>query len=258
MAARPHHAPPRPSTLPHGAAIRTVPDRDHLGHDRQCRLGRRSTAEIQPDRAAQPREFSFSDARLEQAGTPIRLGLAAADRTDVATGPPQCLDDGRLIKLDVMRQDCHGVTRTEADLIGNLVGPADHEPIDVRESGGRRECGAAVDDDGLVAKFVGDLNQGDRDLDGSHDHESRSNRVGLHEEPLAADLDRPRDAVLQCFKPGRDELPVCRWVAERAIEAAVLVDHQGRSGRCPSAGLMGPEFSRRRIGWQRSDNSAAV
>ena len=69
----------------------------------------------------------------QQAFPTIGLGLARADRADVAAAPPERLDDRRLVELHVVAEDRDRVRRPEADLVGHLVRPADHEPVDGRE-----------------------------------------------------------------------------------------------------------------------------
>ena len=84
----------------------------------------------------------------------------------------QGFDDRRFIELDVVGEDRDGVVRPETDLVGDLVGPADDQPIHVREPlrGGERR--PAIDDDGLEAEFPrqsderpGDFHAADDDED---------------------------------------------------------------------------------------------
>ena len=128
---------------------------DDLGQDRERGLGRRATAEVEPDRPAQPRELAprSRPASSRRAAT-VGLGLARPDRADVPAAAPERLDDRRLVELDVVGEDRDRVVRAEADLVGDLVRPADDEPIDVGEALPCRERGPAVDDDRLVAQLA--------------------------------------------------------------------------------------------------------
>ncbi len=117
------------------AARAAVPFRDDLGEDRERRLGRQPPAEVQPDRAAQPVELGrAARRRLEQPRPTIGLGLPRADRADVAAAAVERLDDRRLVELHVVGEHRHRVGRPEPDLVGDLVRPADDQPVDVREA----------------------------------------------------------------------------------------------------------------------------
>ena len=125
----------------HRAARGAVSGGDDLGHDRERGLGRRPTAEVEPDRA--PQAGSAPPARPRPSssrGVAVGLRLAAADRADVAATALERGDDGRLVELDVVGQHGDRVGRTEADLVGDLVGPADDE----RSASGKRSCVAKV------------------------------------------------------------------------------------------------------------------
>ena len=122
-------SPQRPCPLP------ARPLRDDLGHDRERRLGR---AAARRGRARSgPRRRSRSARRhpgLEQPRPPVGLGLARPHRPDVAAAAAQRLDDRRLVELHVVGQHRDRVGRPEPDLVRDLVRPADHEPVDVREA----------------------------------------------------------------------------------------------------------------------------
>ena len=137
----------------HRAARAAVALGDDLGQDREGGLGRGAAAEVEPDRPAQPGELLLADARLEQPLAPVGLGLARADGADVAAAAPERLDDGRLVELHVVGQHGDRVVGPEADLVGDLVRPADDQPIDVGEALRRRERRPAIDDDGLEAEL---------------------------------------------------------------------------------------------------------
>ncbi len=106
-----------------------------------------------------------------------------------------------------MGQDRDGVVRPEADLVGDLVRPADDEPVDEvgREALRRRERLAAVDDDRLVAELAGDPDEGSGDLDGADDDEPRLDRERLDEHRSALDLDGPRGPAQERLSGGVDE-----------------------------------------------------
>ena len=146
--------------LAHRAARPAVPFRDDLGQDRQGGLGGRAAAEVEADRATQARELGLPVTPASSSrGASIGLGLARPDGADVAAAAAERLDDGRLVELDVVGQHGDRVGRTEADLVGDLVGPADDELVDIREAfrGGERR--AAVDDDGLEAELAGEADE---------------------------------------------------------------------------------------------------
>ena len=115
-----------------------------------------------------------------------RLRLLRPDGADVAAAAPERLDDRRLVELHVVRQDGDRVVRAETDLLGDLVGPADDQAIDVGEALGRREGLAAVDDDGLEAELPGQADERARDLDAADDDEPGPDREDLDEERAAA------------------------------------------------------------------------
>ena len=189
--------------LPERHARAAIPLGDDLREDREGGLGRRPAAEVEPDRTAQLGEFRLADAGLEQPRAPIALRLLRADGADVATAAPERLDDGRLVELHVVGEDGDRVVRPEADLVGDLVGPADDQPIDIGEPLGCGERRAAIDDDGLEAELAREPDERSRDLDGPDDHQARPDREDLDEQRAAAELDGPRESALQGLAGGR-------------------------------------------------------
>ena len=118
-----------------------------------------------------------------------------------------------------MRQDRDRVVRPEPDLLGDLVRPADDQPIDVGEALRRREGGPAVDDDGLEAELAREADERARDLDAADDDEPRPDREDLDEQRPAAELDGPRQAAPEGGPGGLDELGV-EVRASRACRSA--------------------------------------
>ena len=90
-----------------------------------------------------------------------------------------------------MRQDRDRVVRAEPDLVGDLVRPADDQPVDLGEAFGRGERGTAVDDDGLEAELAREPDERTGDLDAADDDESRPDREDLDEQRSSAELDCP-------------------------------------------------------------------
>ena len=133
-ATRPRVAHAPAASAPHRRPGPAVPLGDDLGHDRERRLGRRPAAEVEPDRPPEAGEVGLRHPGREQPRPPVGLRLARPDRPDVAAAAAQRLDDRRLVELHVVGQDGDRVGRPEADLLGHLVGPADDEPVDVREA----------------------------------------------------------------------------------------------------------------------------
>ena len=82
------------------------------------------------------------------------------DRADVAAAAREGGDDRGLVELGVVRQHGDGVGRPEADLIGDLVGPADDNAVSIGEALRRRERRPAIDDHGLIAKLPGHAHEG--------------------------------------------------------------------------------------------------
>ena len=69
----------------HRHAAAAEPGGDHLGHDRQRRLGGLPTTQVEPDGTPQAGQLLARDARGEESGAPVGLGLATAHRADVPT-----------------------------------------------------------------------------------------------------------------------------------------------------------------------------
>ena len=173
-----------------GGPCRRSPLRDDLGHDRERRLGRRRPPRSSPIGPRSRASSAVGHAGLAQPLAAVALGLARADRADVAAAAAERLDDRRLVELHVVGQDRDRVVRAEADLVGDLVGPADDEPVDVREPRRGRERRPAVDDDGLVAQLLRQPDQRAGDLDRADDDQPRPDRERLDEQ-LATGRSRP-------------------------------------------------------------------
>ena len=208
-----------------------------------------------------PRSRSTSScghAGLEQPRAAVRLGLARADGPDVPAAAMERLDDRRLVELHVVGQHRDRVGRPEADLVGELVRPPDQQAVDVREPRLGRERRPPVDDHGLVAQLLGQPDQRARDLDRPDDDEARTDRVRLDEQLAAGHLDRPRHAVREGVTRRVHERRVGGSVAQRALELAVLVDHQDVGGFRARRRVGGAERRRRRVRGQRRDDCATV
>ena len=191
---------------------------------------------------------------LEQARPPIGLGLARPDRADVAAAATERLDDGRLVELDVVREDGDRVVRAEPDLVGDLVGPADDEPVDLGEALRRRERGPAVDDDGLEAELAREPDERPGDLDAADDDQPRPDREDLDEQRPAAELDGPRQARARRAAPASaTSCGVQLRRAERAGQPPVVADDQLGGRRRPVARLVRAELARWRVGGERRD-----
>ena len=106
----------------------------------------------------------------------IGLRLPAAHRADVAATPGQRGHDGGLVELDIVRQHGDRILGSQADLVGNLVRPADDQLVDIREALRGRERRPAVDDHRLVAHGARQRDQRDGHLDGTDDHQPRPSR----------------------------------------------------------------------------------
>ena len=158
--------------------------------------------------------------------------------------PAKRFDDRRLVELHVVGQDGNRVVRAQADVLRDLVGPADDQPIHVREPLGGGERGPAVDDDRLVAKLCGQPDQRARDLHRTDDDEPRPHREHLDEVRRVTELQCPRGAALQRLERALDQGGIEVPPAERAIETTVLVhDQLGLRGRA-AARLVGAELGR--------------
>src|SRR5262245_36778435 len=125
-----------------------IPLRDDLGDDREGRLGRVPAAQIQAHRSTEARELLLRDAGLAEALPPVALGLLRSHGAHVRAAAPERLDDRRFAELHVVGEDRDRVVRAEPDLVGDLVRPADDEPVDAirREALGRGERLPAVHD----------------------------------------------------------------------------------------------------------------
>src|SRR5258705_11093394 len=97
--------------------------------ERGAVLGRFPPAEVEADRTPEPGQVVVAHAGFAKARPAIGLRLAAANGPDVAAAAAEGLDDRRLVELDVVGEHGNRVVRTESDLLGPLVRPADHEPI---------------------------------------------------------------------------------------------------------------------------------
>ena len=235
---------------------------DDLGQDRECRFGRRSAAEVESDRAVEPGEIGLAHTRFEQPRPAIALRLARADGTDVAAAPPQRLDDGRLVELDVVAEDGDRVGRAEADLLGHLVRPAHHEPVHVREPLAGRECLPAIDHHRLEPEFTRQADERDRDLDRADDHEARPDREDLDEVLAIRGGDGPGRATAESLQCAADQFCVRRpitgrgRVTGRIRQPAIVMDDQEGLGRRAVARLVRPELGRWRIGGEWRSTAA--
>ena len=108
-------------TLAHRCAGAAVPGRDDLRHDRERGLRRLAAAQVEADGAAQAGQVVIGDPCRPKPLAPVRLRLAAADRTDVPAAPAERGDDGRLVELDVVGEDRDRVMGPQADVVGDLV-----------------------------------------------------------------------------------------------------------------------------------------
>ena len=222
------------------------------------------SAGARPPRSSPTGPRSRASSSSRHAGGPqplaaIALRLAAADRADVAAAAVERLDDRRLVELHVVGQDRDRVVRPQADLLGDLVGPADDQPVDRvgREAFRRRERRAAVDDDRLVAQLAGEPDERPRDLDRADDDEPGLDRERLDEDRAALDLDGPRGASEQRV-PGRGlERGVGGRRAQRPLDdrrsrrrspaPAGPRPRRARTGRTPAAARRPAAGSRRRV-----------
>ena len=109
---------------------------------------------------------------------------------DVAATPPQRLEDGRLVDLGIVAEHGDGIARAQADLVGDLVGPAHDEPVHVREALAGHERRASVDDDDLVAELARQAGQRLGDGHAADDDEPRADGEDLDEELPTSDLER--------------------------------------------------------------------
>ena len=83
----------------------------------------------------------------------------------------------------------------QADLLGDLVGPTDDQPVHVGESLRRRERGPAIDDDGLEPELAREANQRARDLYApTTTSRGRTGKTSMNNErpPSSTVRDRPR------------------------------------------------------------------
>ena len=144
-----------------------------------------------------------------------------------------------------MRQDRDRVVRAEADLVGDLVGPADDQPVDVGEALRRRERRPAVDDDRLEAELAGEADERARDLDATDDDEPRPDREDLDEQRSTAELDGPRQAAPEgCRRRASTSCGVQRPASPSVpVSRAVVGDDQLGLRRRPVAGLVRPELA---------------
>ena len=126
-------------TLPHGHAGAAVPIGDHLGHDRKG--GLRAPATVQADRPANAIPSCLSDTpHRTEAGAAVdcvvRLPMAPAREAAAAVSAATMAG---LVELHVVAEDRDRVVRAEADLVGDLVRPADDsKAVHVREPFGLR------------------------------------------------------------------------------------------------------------------------
>ncbi len=180
---------------------------------------------------------------------PIALRLAAADRPDVAAVAAERLDDRRLVELDVVGQDGDGVLRPEPDLVGDLVRPADDQPVDLvrRETLRRRERRAAIDDDRLVTELAGEADERSSDLDGTDDDQPGPGGKRLDEDRPALDLDGPRGSPEEGLARSGDEGGIRSRRAQRAVDDPVGGDDDLGRWRGAVAGRPRPELGGRGV-----------
>ena len=167
------------------------------------------------------------------------------DGPDVAAPAPQRLDDRRLVELHVVRQDGDRVVRAEADLVGDLVRPADDQAVDVGEALGRREGLAAVDDDRLEAELAGQPDERASDLHAADDRRAagRTGKTSMNSErpSISVVRDRPRRSASVA---ALDELGV-RLGRARASRSGSRrrVTTSSASGGAPTPGSCGPNVA---------------
>jgi hypothetical protein len=166
--------------------------------------------------------------------------------------------DRGLVELDVVGQDRDRVRGAQPDVIGDLVGPADDQPVDVGEPGLGGERRAAVDHDGLVAELLREPDERAGHLDGADDHEPRPDgydSMNSWRPPTSTVFGHGMgERVGRC----RDELRVEIRIAQRPVEAAVVVDHERGRRLVSVTRLVRAEHGRRRIRGERRHDRPPV
>ncbi len=167
----------------HGHGLR---DRQDLGDDLQGDLGRRLTAELEPDRATD----LVGDLVAERLA-PLRLRAPRAERADVVRATRDTGLQRREVESLLVHERDH--SRARADL--DLVGPRHHELIGARHALARREARPRLDDLCVPAERA--RHGADRlgDIACPDDHEARRRRDPLGEHRAALFLAQPCLAV---------------------------------------------------------------
>ena len=234
--------PDHPRRVAHGiAGVRSgAPLRPYRSATISAMIARAVSAGVRPPRSSPigPRSRARSASPTpgrEEPGPAIGLRLPRPDRADVAAAATERLDDRGLVELHVVGQDRDRVGRPQADLVGDLVRPADHERVDVGEPLPRGECRPPVDDDRRVAQLPGDPRQRHGDLHGADDDEAERGREALHEELAPGRLDGCRSAA-------GEQVPCCPHdlgVDLRRARSSPAAVPSSATVRTPGRGLAG-------------------
>ena len=164
----------RPVT--HGGAGATVTHRDHLGHDREGRLGRFPAAQVQADGAAEPGKVRGVDTGRDE---PLPSVDVCVFR--LPTAPTYRQPRARAVTIAGSSNLTSCVSTATASrgprpiVVRQLVWPAEQQLVGVGEAFTGGEGRPAIDDHGLVAQGVRDGHERDGHLHRAHDDQPRSN-----------------------------------------------------------------------------------
>ena len=179
----------RPGASRSGAAQAAGAQRERLGEDRDGGLGRALGTDVEPGRAAQPRELGVGQPASTQPLAPLRLGAPAAERADVERVGAQRCRERRDVELVVVRQHDDGGVAVGRDLRERLVGPFDDDLVGARHALAASRTRPRIDADRVPADSLRGGAERLAGVDGADDDQARRRAEHLREDPRAPVLE---------------------------------------------------------------------
>ncbi len=138
-----------------------------LGGDRNSRLLRGSSPEVEADRGMKALEFFFRHPCFAQTLEAILMGSARPHSADVAGATCKCDLQRRDIELGIVSEDRDDGALINLLLLKPAVRPVDHNLVSVGESLLRGEDRPGVADGDAIAKYLAHAHQCGREVDGT-------------------------------------------------------------------------------------------